>query len=282
MARPLRGLLGPLIALALAAGLAAGCGGGDGDGEDRAQGLPPAELLAQSADAAEAAGPFRIALEVTGQADLTDPAAVPGGNLLNGPLDISGEGPVDPPDRASIDASAEVSGLPLQINITRIGDEVFVGALGQDFRVDLPPEQVALLDLGALYPTLVDWTTSPADEGREEIDGTETVKVAGELDAQRALEGLAPLIGGDPPTAAEARAALREGRVEFWVGVEDLLPRRVHLVLDVDAARVAEGVGAVSIDLTANLSAWGEPVDIAPPPNPRELDTDQLGGLFGG
>ena len=113
MARPLRGLLGPLIALALAAGLAAGCGGGgDGDGEDRAQGLPPAELLAQSADAAEAAGPFRIAFEVTGEIDLADPSSAPGGNLLNGPLDISGEGPVDPPDRASIDASAEVSGLP--------------------------------------------------------------------------------------------------------------------------------------------------------------------------
>ena len=199
MARPLRGLLGPLIALVLAASLAAGCGGGDGDGEDRAQGLPPADLLAQSADAAEAAGPFRIALEVTGQVNLTDPSSVPGGNLLNGPLDISGEGPVDPPDRASIDASAEVSGLPLQINITRIGDEVFVGALGQDFRVDLPPEQVALLDLGALYPTLVNWTTNPADEGREEIDGTDTVKVSGEVDAERAISGLAPLIGGDDP-----------------------------------------------------------------------------------
>ena len=282
MARPLRGLLGPALALALAVGLVAGCGGGDGGGEDRAQGLTPAELLAQSADAAEAAGPFRIALEVAGQADLTDPAAVPGGNLLNGPLDISGEGPVDPPDRASIDASAEVSGLPLQINITRIGDEVVIGALGQDFRVDLPPEQVALLDFGALYPTLVDWTTNPVEEGREEVDGTETVRVAGEIDAEQALAGLTPLLGGEAPTAAQARAALRQGTAEFWVGVEDLLPRRVRLVLDADAARVAEGVGQVSIDLTAGLSAWGEPVDIAPPPNPRELDTDQLGGLFGG
>jgi hypothetical protein len=282
MARPLRGLLGPALALALAAGLIAGCGGGDDGGEDRAQGLPPADLLAQSADAAEAAGPFRIALEVTGQIDLTDPAAVPGGNLLNGPLDISGEGPVDPPDRASIDATAEVSGLPLQVNLTRIGDEVFVGALGQDFRVDLPPEQVALLDLGALYPTLVEWTTSPVEEGREEVDGTETVKVSGELDAERAISGLAPLLGGSAPTVQEARAALRQGTVEFWVGTDDLLPRRVHLVLDADAARVAEGVGDVRIDLTADLSAWGEPVDIAPPPNPRDLDTDQLGGLFGG
>ena len=281
MARPLRGLLPPLVAVALAAGLLAGCGG-DGDGEDRAQGLTPAQLLDQSAAAAEEAGPFRIALEATGQIDVADASAVPGGNLLNGPLDISGEGPVDPPDKASIDASIELSGLPLQINITRVGDEVFVGALGQDFRVDLPPEQVALLDLGSLYPTLVDWVASPVEDGREEVDGTDTVKVSGEIDPVRALSSLAPLLGGEAPPAARARAALREGTVEAWIGTEDLLPRRVHLVLDADAARVAEGVGQVSIDLTADMSAWGEPVDIAAPANPRELDTDQLGGLFGG
>ena len=282
MARPLRGLLAPLAVLALAAGLLAGCGGGDGGGEDRAQGLTPAELLDQSAAAAQEAGPFRIALEATGQIDVADAAAVPGGNLLNGPLDISGEGPVDPPDKASIDASIELSGLPLQINITRVGDEVFVGALGQDFRVDLPPEQVALLDFGSLYPTLVDWMASPTEDGREEIDGTETVKVSGEIDPVRALGSLAPLLGGEAPAAAQARAALRQGTVETWIGTEDLLPRRVHLVLDADAARIAEGVGQVNIDLTATMSAWGEPVDIQAPANPRELNTDQLGGLFGG
>ena len=282
MARPPRGLLAPLAVLALAVGLLAGCGGGDGGGEDKAAGLTPAELLDQSAAAAQEAGPFRIALEVTGQIDVADAAAVPGGNLLNGPLDISGEGPVDPPDKASIDASIELSGLPLQINITRVGDEVFVGALGQDFRVDLPPEQVALLDFGSLYPTLVDWMASPTEDGREEIDGTETVKVSGEIDPVRALGGLAPLLGGEAPTAAQARAALRQGTVEAWIGTEDLLPRRVHLVLDADAARIAEGVGQVNIDLTATMSAWGEPVDIQAPANPRELNTDQLGGLFGG
>jgi hypothetical protein len=270
------------VALALAAALLAGCGGDDGGGEDRTQGLTPAELLEQSAAAAQEAGPFRIALEATGQIDVADPSAVPGGNLLNGPLDISGEGPVDPPDKASIDASIELSGLPLQLNITRVGDEVFVGALGQDFRVALPAEQVALLDLGALYPTLVDWIATPAEDGREEIDGTETVKVTGEIDPVRALGGLAPLLGGEEPSAADARAALREGTVEAWIGTEDLLPRRVHLVLDADGARIAEGVGRVEIDLTANMTEWGQPVDIQAPANPQELDTDQLGGLFGG
>jgi hypothetical protein len=280
MARPLRGILPPLVVLALAAGLLSGCGG-DG-GEDRSQGLMPAELLDQSAQAAQEAGPFRIALEVTGQVDVADASAAPGGELLSGPLDISGEGPVEPPDRASIDASIELSGLPLQINITRVGDEVFVGALGQDFRVDLPPEQVALLDFGSLYPTLVDWIATPAEDGREEIDGTETVKVTGEIDPARALADLAPLLGGEAPSAARARQAVREGTVEAWIGTEDLLPRRVHLVLEADAARIVEGVRQVSIDLTADMSAWGEPVDIAAPANPRELDPDQLGGLFGG
>ncbi len=261
MARPLRRLLGTALVVALAAGLAAGCGGDGGGGEDRAEGVPPADLLAQSADAAEAAGPFRIALEVTGEIDLTDASAVPGGNLLNGPLDISGEGPVDPPDAASIDAAIEVSGLPLQVNVTRVGDEVFVGALGQDFRVALPAEQVALLDLGALYPTLVNWTVNPVEEGREEIDGTDTVKVTGEIDAQQALAGLAPLLGADAPAAAEARAALRAGRVEFWIATADLLPRRLHLVLDADAAGIADGVGQVAIDLTADLTEWGQAVE---------------------
>ena len=282
MARPLRRLAWPALVIALAAALVAGCGGGgDGGGEDRAQGLSPAELLQQSVDAAQQAGPFRIALDVTGKIDLTDPSAVPGGNLLNGPLDISGEGPVNPPDKASIDATIKLGGLPLQINLTRVGDEVFVGALGQDFRVGLPPEQVALLDFGSLYPTLVDWTTAPAEGGREDVDGTETVKVTGQVDAATALGDLAPVLGGDAPTAAQARRALRQGTVEFWIGTEDLLPRRIHLVLSASGG-LAEGVGPVDVDLTANLSGWGEPVDIQAPANPRELNTDQLGGLFGG
>ena len=284
MARPAtRRLLAALLALAVAL-VAVACGGGDDGGEDLTQDLTPAELLTRSADAAAEAGPFRISLAVTGTVDVTRPGALPQGfgQLLDGPLDISGEGPVDPPDAASIDASARVGGLRLQVNLTRVGEDVYVGVLGQDFRLALPPEQVALLDLGDLYPTLVGWTSEPAEAGREEVDGDPTVKVTAALDPAAALADLAPVLGaaGDV-TAAEARRALQEGTAEFWIGTEDLLPRRVHVVLRGDGAGVLDGVGAIDLDLTAGFSAWGDAVDIPEPQNARELDPDALGGLVG-
>ena len=281
MVRPLRSLIGIGLALAISLGLAAGCGGGGGGGEDLAQGLTPAQLLQRSADAFAQVESFRIGLEATGDISLTDPASGPAA-LLNGPLELSGEGPVEPPDKASIDTSLQVGGIPLQVNLTRVGDEVFLGALGQDFKIALPPEQVALLDFGALYPTVVDWTTDPAEAGREDIEGTETVKVTGTVDAQKALTDLGPVLGLDEVDAAGARAALRTGTVEAWIGTEDLLPRRIHLVLSADGSGISTTVGPVDIDLTANLSAFGDPVDITAPENARDLDLNELGSLVGG
>ncbi|HTI34795.1 MAG TPA: hypothetical protein VL422_14035, partial [Miltoncostaea sp.] len=127
MARPaLRVLLAALVALAVA--LTAACGGGgDGGGPDMTQGLTPTQILDRSAAAAADAGPFRIAFGLKGTLDVTQPGALPSGlgRLLDGPVDISGEGPVDPPDKASIDASAKVSGIGLQVNLTRVGENVY-------------------------------------------------------------------------------------------------------------------------------------------------------------
>jgi hypothetical protein len=284
VARLARLLTGIALVALIALGLAACGGGGDGGGgENKAEGLTAQQLLAQSSTATQALESFRVSLAAKGQIDL--PAAAGGGDigsLLQGPLDISGEGPVQPPDKVSLDAKIGLSGLPLQGNITRVGDDVYLGFLGQDFQVDLPPEQVALLDLGSLYPTLVNWAKNPVQAAGEEIDGTQTVQVTADLDPVAALTALGPVLGAEGITPAKAAAALRTGRFEAWIGTEDLLPRRVHVVLAADGADLAEGLGDVDLDLTVDLSAFDEPVDITAPSDARPLDLNNLGSLIGG
>lgn len=266
MPRPLRL---PAAALACAAALAAAACGGDPGGGDLTEGLTAAEVLERSADEAAALDSFRIELEAEGALQLAPGADVPGAALARGPLDLSGEGPVAPPDRASIDVRVSVSGLPLQVNLTRVGDAVYLGALGQDFRLTVSPEQVALLDLGALYPSLVSWVADPRRAGEEEIGGEPTVRIRGAIDPDRAEAELAPLLGeGLRPT----------GAVEAWVGTEDLLPRRVRL----DARGEGRGVREADVDLTATLSDFGADVEIEAPAGARRLDPEQLGALVGG
>jgi hypothetical protein len=284
-----RSITRPLVValLAVAAALAlVGCGGGGG-GKDLSAGLTPRQLLDRSAAEAAKLQSFRILIDGTGRIDLAKGAAVPGAELLNGPITLSGEGPVQPPDRASIDAKLELASFSPQVNLTRVGDDVFLGLLGQDFRLTLPASQVRLLDFGALYPTLTGWMKDPVTAGREDIDGSPTVKVTGAVDAAAAFADLAPLLQAGGSSAARVpparlRAALKEGTVEAWIGTRDLRPRRVHIVLKADGTGIVAGVGAIDLDLTATLSAFDEPVDIQAPRNPRELDLNQLGSLAGG
>jgi hypothetical protein len=266
MARPLRLLA---AALACAAALAAAACGGDSGGQDLTEGLTPAEVLERSAEEAAGLESFRISLDAEGRLEPAPGADVPGGALLRGPLDLSGEGPVAPPDRASIDVRVSVSGLPLQVNVTRVGDAVYLGALGQDFQLTVSPEQVALLDLSVLYPSLVEWMAAPERAGKEDIDGVPTVRIRGAIDPERAEAELAPLLGEGLRPA---------GTVEAWVGTEDLLPRRVR----VDARGEGRGVREAAVDLTATLSDFDADVEIEAPAGARRLDPDQLGALVGG
>jgi hypothetical protein len=56
----------------------------------------------------------------------------------------------------------------------------------------------------------------------------------------------------------------------------------VRLVLRADGSGLDAGVGPIAIDLTADLTAYDEPVDIQAPQDARELDLDQLGSFAGG
>lgn len=284
MARSLiRPLLAALLALAAALALVA-CGGSGGGGEDVSKGLTPQQLLDRSAAEAAKLESFQIAIDAKGRVQLAPSAGGAAAGLLNGPLALTGEGPVQPPDKASIDAKLELAAFAPQVNLTRVGDEVFVGVLGQDFRLALPARQVSLFDFGALYPTLTGWLKDPVEAGREDLDGTPTVKVSGDVDAATALADLAPLLqidGSVVVNTEELEAAVKTGTVEAWIGTEDLRPRRVRVVLKADGL-TGLPVRAIDLDLTADLSAFDEPVDIQAPRDARPLDLDQLGALTGG
>jgi hypothetical protein len=277
-----------LLAIALAIGaallLSACGGGGGGSGKDETAGLTPAQILSRSADAARALHSFRIAIDGTGSADVSGGASssVPGASLLKGPLQISAEGPVQQPDRVSLDAKIGLGGPSLQVNLTRVGDGVYLGVLGTDYSLDVPRREVALLNVGDLYPTLARWMTDPKEAGRADVNGDPTVEITGAIDPEKALADLGPLLGGGSVTPTQARRVLKSGTVEAWVGTADLRPRKVHVVLSADGTGVAQGVGAVTADITATLSDFDAPVDIPAPRDAKPLDLSRLGSLVGG
>ena len=269
------------IATAVAASLAAvaliaGCGGDyGGPATDATSGLTPREVLTASAEAARGLDAFRMAFEATGTADLGPQVS----GLLGQAIDISGEGLVRPPDATAIDATVDVARLPLQVNLTRLGDDVVVGALGRSIALELAPETLAYLDFGSAYPELTEWITEPAVEAGGEVAGTPTVSVSGGLDPDRVLGALEPLLGD--AVAADVPAGALTGTATIQIGVEDLLPRRVEVRVTGDAGALAPGAGPLDLAITADLGDFGTTDQVTLPPADETLRPDQLGSLLG-
>lgn len=285
-----------LVALVLGALLVAACGGGGDGDEDRVQGLAPAEILERSREAADAATGYRLGLQA--QLTATPAANVRLGGLLamlvSGPVTLDAEGPVRRPDAASLDASIMLgSGLQAQANITKVAGDLYISAFGQDLRLDLPPEQVEAVNPADLVPALLGWMADPQEVSRESVDGVQTVLLRGGISPEAVtadLGGLSGELGAGPLSAADrARAqrqlaaSLREGVVEVWVAVGDLLPRRMHariaLAGRVDAVPQFE---ALDLDATLSLSDWDDVGEITPPAGARTIDPDSLTSLIGG
>lgn len=271
IARTLLALVAALAALALLAACGGDDGGGGGDGADNTAGLTPAQILDRSVEATGDLESFRLAFDVSGTADLGAQAA----DLLGGGIDISGEGPVRPPDAASFDVKVSVAGLPVQANITRVGDDVVLGALGSDMAVDVSPEVLGFLDFGAAYPELVSWITDPREAGRGEVDGTATVRIEGALDPERAAEALAPILGD-----ARVDPDALTGTATLDIATGDLVLRRAVISLTGD--RPVAGAGRIDLEATAELSELDEAGDITLPEATRTIRLDQLGSLIGG
>ncbi|HWH14092.1 MAG TPA: hypothetical protein VNT51_05050 [Miltoncostaeaceae bacterium] len=297
MAAPLRILTALVAAAALLVGLAACSGGG---GEDRTEGLGPAQILERSAEAARGLRAYRI--DLRGEVETTlSPAgrrqAQGPAGLLEGPVPFSGAGPILPPDRFSLDLTAEPRGLAVQANLTRVGDDLFLSTFGRDFALQVPPAGVRVLDARRLFPSVAGWIADPRDAGREDVGGQETVRISGRVDADRVAGDLAVLLGAAPgvaggavPTPAEVRraaAALRPqlsgSEVTVWVRTSDLRPARVRVALALtDASPLAPQLERLRLDMTLDLSDYDEDLEVSAPSDPQPLRLDALTGLVGG
>lgn len=276
MAPLARAALALLLALVL---LAAGCDD-DASGPTPVADLPPGERVERSAAAVAGLASFRIAFTAEGELS-GGPAAL---GALEGALAAEGEGAVVAPDRASVDATVRARGLEVQLNVTRFADELAVSLFGTTAGLEVAPEDLARLDLGALYPTLAGWITAPAEVGAEEVDGAPTVRVRGELDTAAVVADLEALLGPLEPRARVAlAAALADDEIELWIGTEDDLPRRVRLALDAEGPEAAEaGLGTLRVDATIGLSDFDGPVEIEDPAPLVTLDPQDLGDLLPG
>lgn len=263
-----------LICALCAIGLLAGCGDGGSTAEVD---VPAPELVAQAAEALSAQESYRARFD--GTIGISGGEAITGG-LLGREQPISGEARVSGED-AAVDLAADLGITNVQLTLTRTGNGVWLGLLGQDYTLDLPAETLALLQPRDVAPTLVSWIADPEIAGTESVDGVDVAIVTGTVDPDAILANIATLSGAavDEAAAQQIRAALTEGSIELWVGIEDRLPRRVRADVVLDGRIDAIDADGASLDIDLRLSDFDEALTIAEPTAAQPFSFDALGGF---
>jgi hypothetical protein len=127
--------------------------------------------------------------------------------------------------------------------------------------------------------------------GEQELDGVTTTHYVGTIDLKKVLEGFSDVVGNDVDAATKERLALaveqfealaigEEIPFEIWIDAEGL-PRRQRITMDF--GDLVPGSEEASMDMTVDLSAFGEPVDIEIPHRSDVTDvTETLAGAGAG
>jgi hypothetical protein len=233
------------------------------------------------------------------------------------PIQISASGPYVSAKRAlpKLDMDIDVgqgTGQDLQVGLLSTGKRVFVKFGGSFF--EQPPDQIAaanrrlakqeqgkgsLSELG-LHPR--DWVVNASVTGDEDIGGTQTEHVEGELDVAALvtdLNGLVKQSAGALGGSGQAPKALRKRDIDrladtvdnptfdVYVGKDDDVVRRISLRLDIDVPKDdqadVQGVTGAGIKFSAELSDIGGDQQVKAPTtsSPISVLTDQIGSLAG-
>jgi hypothetical protein len=290
----------PLLALAVAAlalvGVVTHSTGGTEDADQLLQ-------RALSSDTTPKSGRF--------DADLTlSLAGMPG--VPSSPLTMKMDGAFQDRGKAKLpkldlDLSAAGFGQTMRFGLISTGNSMFVRFDGKHYEVPRDELRRVLAQQGSasqspalLGPLGMDpraWVENERVEGTANVGGVETTHVAADIDVGRMLDDVTKLVTSAPRPAgveapkippdamAQIRDAVKEAKIDVFLGKQDNLVRRAQLHAAFEA-KSPDGGSPVSGDLELDfrISDVNKPVEVGTPGNVRpfselrpELDTSVLG-----
>ena len=286
-----------LVALAaLATGLVACGGGDDGGGSDE----NPQKVLSDT---------FSSDHEniKSGNVDITfdiDVKGDQGGTLtasLGGPFQSEGDNKIPSLDfDAKVDASGNGQDFSFDGGLITTPDQAFVNYNGTDYEVDrsiydqlktsLESQQNSqqqqsgkelLKRLGINDPN--ELLTNVKNEGTEDVEGTDTIHVSGDLDVDTAVEALKNLAndpqlralgaGGQLPSGSQldqVKDAVKQAHFDVYTGSDDDILRRFTVALAIEPPS-GSGVDTIDLNFDVTLSGVNEDQTIEAPANAKPL-----------
>jgi hypothetical protein len=290
---------------ALAAILSACGGGGGGSSED------PQKVIESATFEGIESGEMDISLDVKSTGD-------DAGNLtasLSGPFQSTGKESL--PELAlaiSAKGDAEGENIDFEGGLTVLGDRAFIAYNGTNYEVDpttfgfikssfeeaeqegskeSPDAEVTACQKAAESLDLGEFVDNLENEGSEDIDGTGTTKLSGDLDPKTAVEAVIKL-AEEPACSSELDAtgalpldelkeqqseltdAIKDAHITINIGEDDHIPRKVTADMTIEPKGTGE-TAEVEFDVT--LSKVNEQQTIKAPAGAEPIEKlfEQLG-----
>ena len=292
-----------VLAICIAVLGIASCGGDDGGGGDE----DPQELLEATFSNQESfdSGVFDLSLDVTtegGEDEGSFDAS------LGGPFQSSEGGFPEFDLDAQLDLESDIQDFSGEAGLTSAGGSAFVNFQGTEYEVPAAAFQEFtqtynqlqqqsqsedqqggnLLSSLGIDPT--GWLTDLENEGTEDVEGTETVKITGNADVPKLVEDLRTLAENAPDAVGQLSQQdigdlddltelVESAEFSFYTGSDDDILRKVEASLDLNPSDTEGAPESVSVGFSLTLSELNEPQEISAPSDAQPLQglLDTLG-----
>jgi hypothetical protein len=277
------------------------CGGDDDGGGGASSNEDPQTVLDQTfsddqqIESADIDATFDVSIEGPGQSGSFTAD-------LSGPIDGHGDGFPKFDLTASLNGDAGGQNVDFEGGVTSTGDAGFVTYKGTDYEV--PPSIFSYITTAyqagqkqqsqqtqqQTLPQLKESLTNVSNEGTEDVDGTETVHVAGDIDVDRLVDVVgkfaaqAQALGQlgatsqlpSPQELDKLKQLVTGASFDVFSGVDDHVLRRLDFHLELQEPG---GSGKATFELSVTLGSVNEAQTVEAPDNPEPLQDllDQLG-----